>query len=104
LSIPQPAPARVQTRRPESNGQTDGAKSARIDLDGGDESAGDGVVEGQWELRNNYEGGDEETLDWVVRAKEQGDLEKASKVLEAALERAKNATHSECSSHRTRWT
>jgi hypothetical protein len=94
LSIPQPAPARGATRRPATNGTGEAAKSARIDTDGGDDN-GEAAVEGDWELRENYtEGGDEE-LNWVVRAKDEGDLAKASGVLLAALEKAKSATHSE---------
>lgn len=51
-------------------------------------------VQGEWSLVKNFEGADDEKSEWIVRAKEE-DLERAVKVLEQALEKAKKATHGE---------
>lgn len=90
LNIPQPAPAKPSLKRPEpTSGDDLAAKTARIDLDG-DETVPD--VQGEWSLVKNFEGADDEKSEWVVRAKEE-DLERAVKVLEQALEKARKATH-----------
>ncbi|KAL0245626.1 hypothetical protein I308_104760 [Cryptococcus tetragattii IND107] len=90
LNIPQPAPAKPSPKRPEpTNGGDFAAKTARIDLEG-DEEVPD--VQGEWSLVKNFEGADDEESEWVVRAKEE-DLDRAAKVLEQALEKAKQATH-----------
>lgn len=92
LNIPQPAPAKPSPKRPEpTNGGDFAAKTARIDLEG-DEEVPD--VQGEWSLVKNFEGADDEESEWVVRAKEE-DLDRAAKVLEQALEKAKQATHGE---------
>ena len=90
VSLP-PAPSRTSVKpSANGNGNSIAAKTARIDLDGGED---DVPEEGDFELRSNYqEGQGDEELAWVVRAKEE-DLDKASAVLEAAVERAKAATH-----------
>ena len=84
------APPRPTAVRPESNGNGIAAKSARIDLDAGDEEP----AEGSWEMRNNYQDAPEGDLDWVVRGKED-DLDNAAGVLESAAEKARAATHGE---------
>ncbi|XAO24488.1 hypothetical protein I312_103289 [Cryptococcus bacillisporus CA1280] len=90
LNIPQPAPPKPSPKRPEPTSGGDlAAKTARIDLDG-DEEVPD--VQGEWSLVKNFEGADDEESEWVVRAKEE-DLDRAVKVLEQALEKAKQATH-----------
>jgi hypothetical protein len=88
VTIPKPAPARPTVQRPTGNG-AGAAKSARIDVEDGEEE-----VEGEWVLSENYEGAEEGSLDWVVKAKED-DLERAVKVLEDFLNKAKSATHGE---------
>ncbi|WVQ84623.1 hypothetical protein IAT38_006778 [Cryptococcus sp. DSM 104549] len=88
LTIPTPAPAKPSAR-PDANGNSLAAKTARIDLDAGDEAA-DG--QGEWVIEENYKGAEEGELEWSVRARED-DLDKAVRVLEGALERAKAATH-----------
>ena len=87
-----PAPPRPSINRPTVNGNGDSlaSKTARIDLDG--DGVDDEVTEGNWELRENYVDAPDGDLNWVVRAKEE-DLDKAVAVLEAALEKAKAATH-----------
>ena len=84
------APARPVATRPAVNGNANGlaAKTARIDLDGGEEE----TVDRSWEMRENYQDAVEGELNWVVRGKEE-DLGKAVAVLESAIEKAKAATH-----------
>ncbi len=88
------APRRPSTTRPPPNGHSNGnglaAKTARIDLDGGEENS----VESSFEMRESYQDAPEGDLDWVVRGKEE-DLDKAVGVLESAVEKAKAATHGE---------
>ena len=89
VSFPQPAPPKPTLTRPAANGSSLAAKAARIDLDaedGGDDLA----VEGDWEIQENYQGAEDGEMDWEVRGR---DLDKVVAVLEAALERAKGATH-----------
>ncbi|ODN73290.1 hypothetical protein L202_07839 [Cryptococcus amylolentus CBS 6039] len=91
LNIPTPAPAKPSPKRPsgDANGEALAAKTARIDLDG-EEDVPD--VQGEWALEENYQDGGDEELEWAVRAREE-DLERAVKILEGALEKAKQATH-----------
>lgn len=91
LSIPQPAPPKPTFK---SSEDSSAAKSARIDSDGADDNAE--ISEGKWEVRENHVGGEEgeETIDWVIRGKEE-DLDKTVKVLQAALDQVKAATHGE---------
>ncbi|KAK8853234.1 hypothetical protein IAR55_003936 [Kwoniella newhampshirensis] len=92
ITIPQPAPVKPAAPKPSANGSGNGlaAKAARIDLSGDDQGEGD--VEGEFELVENYKDAVEGELEWSVRAKEE-DLDKVVGILEAALERAKSATH-----------
>ncbi|ORX40578.1 hypothetical protein BD324DRAFT_9230 [Kockovaella imperatae] len=95
LAMPQGAPVKPTIPRPAaSNGSTSlAAKAARIDLDAGDAAAGDDLVEeGDWEVIENYQNAPEGELEWTIRAREEN-LDKVQKVLEDALEHAKNATH-----------
>lgn len=94
LTFPQPAPPKPSFKPSgQSAGESLAAKTARIDLDEDDEGSQQ-PEEGNWEVKENYTEGGDETMDWVVRGKEE-DLDKAVAVLEAALEKAKSATHGE---------
>ncbi|WWC64561.1 uncharacterized protein I303_107172 [Kwoniella dejecticola CBS 10117] len=89
---PKPASAKPSaTSATNGNGNGLAAKTARIDLGAEDDIADD--VEGDFELVENYQNAPEGEQEWSVRAKEEADLEKAVKVLEEAVERAKAATH-----------
>ena len=96
LAFPQPAPPRPTIARPATtNGTTSlAAKAARIDLDAEDTGADELVPEGDWEIVENYQDAPEGELAWVIKAKEDK-LDKVQQVLDAAVERAKNATHSQ---------
>lgn len=95
LSLPQPAPPRrshAATAGGESSSSL-AAKTARIDLDGGDDNGSAPAEVGHWEVRENYADGDDEgETTWVVRAKE-ADLDRAADVLLRALEKAKASSH-----------
>ncbi|WWD03663.1 hypothetical protein V865_001718 [Kwoniella europaea PYCC6329] len=88
---PKPAtPSKTSTSNTNGNGLA--AKTARIDLSGGDEDE-PVDVEGDFELVENFQNYPEGEQDWSVRAKEEQDLDRAVEVLEGALEKAKAATH-----------
>ena len=91
LNFPQPAPPR-SAAKPKANGDDLAAKTARIDLNGGDDTS---ASEGDWELRQNFEEADEAEMDWMIRAKEE-DLDKVVAMLTEAVEKAKAASHGEC--------
>ncbi|WWC91688.1 uncharacterized protein L201_006634 [Kwoniella dendrophila CBS 6074] len=77
------------------NGNDLAAKTARIDLSGGNDDTDDSLLDLEvgWELTDNYQNSQDGEQDWSVRAKEPKDLEKAIEVLENAVEKAKSATH-----------
>ncbi|WRT70206.1 uncharacterized protein IL334_007201 [Kwoniella shivajii] len=92
ITIPSapPKPTTPKTSS-KSNGNDLAAKTARIDLSGGGEGESNDV-EGDFEIIENYQDAPEGEQEWSVRGKEE-DLDKAVKVLEDAVEKAKSATH-----------
>ncbi|KAF9653203.1 SCP160 protein [Thelephora ganbajun] len=64
-----------------------GAASARIDETGEDEG---GI---QWNVVVNYSEGEEGDVEWIVKARDQGGLDRACKTIEEAIEHAKTMTH-----------
>ncbi|WVN90844.1 uncharacterized protein L203_106087 [Cryptococcus depauperatus CBS 7841] len=89
LTMPQPAPPKFPAKRPETDDAAVAAKVARIDLEGDNDVP---AIQGEWVLEKNYNDGDNSESEWFVRAKEE-DLDKVTKILEDAVEKAKQATH-----------
>ncbi|KDQ21586.1 hypothetical protein BOTBODRAFT_26031 [Botryobasidium botryosum FD-172 SS1] len=70
-----------------SSAPAGGAAEARIDAE--EHSTSDP----EWEVVKNYVDAEEGDSEWTLRARDQAGLERAQKLLEEAIEHAKNSTH-----------
>lgn len=64
-----------------------GAASARID------EAGEEEEEIGWHVEEKYPEGEESDVEWIVKARDQGGLDRAREAIEEAIEHAKTMTH-----------
>lgn len=66
------------------------ASAARIDQEDEAEADTEGV---EWQVIPNYEGAEEGDAEWVLRGRDEESLDSAQKILQAAIDHAKTASH-----------